>query len=244
VILERGPGQRSSSGRRTARWAVSDLSNEASLSLWSSTADGAPAGGDWCEEVTISPRVLGFTIGDVAGHGAPVADTMGLMRSAVVSAMRDGRASADVLAQANAVAGARNGGAMVTAIVATYDRVLRTLTFANAGHPPPLLVTRAGERYLQHVRANLPLGIFETHGAREYVETLFGDALVVFYTDGITEHARDPLHGEVELAEAARLVYERPGLDAARTVARLVLAKKRGNDDAAALVLRTEPTRR
>jgi len=58
------------------------------------------------------------------------------------------------------------------------------------------------------------------------------------YTDGVTEHARDPIQGEVELVRAARFVYERPELDATQGIASLVFATARGDDDAAMLALR------
>ena len=91
---------------------------------------------------------------------------------------------------------------------------------------------------------DLPLGVFAQHNAAEYVIALPLDALLVLYTDGITEHDRNPVRGETELVEAARYAFERPQLLAARTIARSVLRKQRGDDDAAALAVRTMPRRR
>jgi hypothetical protein len=60
-------------------------------------------------------------------------------------------------------------------------------------------------------------------------------------TDGITEHQRDPIQGEAELVAAAKIVHGLPQINAARAIARRVFRKKRGDDDAAALGLRTLP---
>jgi len=216
-------------------------SDSASVAVWNSPAGGALAGGDWCDVLLMSDRFVGLTIGDVSGHGARVAGTMGIMRAAVLRAMRKSYVPSDVLSIANGVAVERCGGVVVTAIVATFDRKSHTLTFANAGHPPPLLLTRGEQRFLQMSPANIPLGIFSAYRAEDYEVTLVDDALAVFYTDGITEHARDPIAGELELVEAARYVHGRPHVDAAGAIALHVLARGRGDDDAAAIVLRTLP---
>ncbi len=229
---------RGSIGRSLLPRAQGEL-HDASVATWSSPAGGAIAGGDWCDVLPISKRFVGLTIGDVSGHGPRVAGTMGIMRAAVLRAMRKSYLPADILAIANGVAAERCGGVVVTAIVATFDRTSGALTFANAGHPPPLLLTPDEQRFLERPPANIPLGVFPGYRARDFEVTLGGDSLAVFYTDGITEHLRDPIHGELELVEAARFVHGRPHLDAASAIAEHVLAGGRGDDDAAAIALRT-----
>ena len=214
---------------------------ETNVTIWSSGADGALAGGDWCDVITVSEEAIAFTVGDVAGHGAEVADTMAAIRAAVVQAMSEIHDPADVLAIANTVAFGHGEGVIVTAIVAFLDTRFQTLTFANAGHPPPLLLTSEGHAYLEHPPSDLPLGIFPEHQAANYVVAIPADALVVFYTDGITEHERDPIRGEAQLSAAARHVYEWPEFDDARAIAQTVLHACRGDDDAAAMVLLTTP---
>jgi serine phosphatase RsbU (regulator of sigma subunit) len=215
---------------------------ETNVTIWSSSADGALAGGDWCDVISISEEAIAFTVGDVAGHGADVAETMAAIRAAVVQAMTDIHDPAQVLALANDVACRhQDGGVIVTAIVAFLDTRFQTLTFANAGHPPPLMLSGDGHAYLENPPSDLPLGIFSEHHAANYVVAIPTDALVVFYTDGITEHERDPIRGEAQLSAAARHVYEWPEFDDARAIAQAVLHVCRGDDDAAAMVLRTTP---
>jgi serine phosphatase RsbU (regulator of sigma subunit) len=96
---------------------------------------------------------------------------------------------------------------------------------------------------LTRPHANLPLGVFSRHATTNTVVTLPAGAIVVVYTDGVTESARDPIKGELDLIEAARLAYDRPESDAALAIANHVFAAGRGLDDAAILVLRTWPLR-
>jgi serine phosphatase RsbU (regulator of sigma subunit) len=212
---------------------------DARVTVWNSPSGAARAGGDWCDAVALSDSALALTIGDVSGHGEGVAQTMAVVRTAVLGAIREIRTPSDVLAAANDVAFRERDGIVVTAIVAVLDTSLRTLTFANAGHPPPLMLTATDHAFLAPSPADLPLGIFAHHRAADHVVAVVSDALVVLYTDGVTEHDRDPIGGERELVSAARAVYERPAFNAARAIARQVFRAGRGTDDAAAIGLRT-----
>jgi serine phosphatase RsbU (regulator of sigma subunit) len=86
--------------------------------------------------------------------------------------------------------------------------------------------------------ADVPLGLFPDHCAADYVIALPPEVLVLLYTDGITEHDRDPVRGEEELLEAAQIVYGRPELNLADAIASRVFETGRGHDDAAAIAFR------
>jgi serine phosphatase RsbU (regulator of sigma subunit) len=211
------------------------------VSVCSYAAGRAPAGGDWCEAVALDEHAMALTVGDVSGHGRSVAGAMATMRASILRTLLDVRVPSTVLSVANGVANTLAEGTLVTAVVALVDHRLKTLTFANAGHPPPLLLGLDHHAFLESRPADLPLGVFSHHSAADYVIALPSDALLVLYTDGITEHDRDPVRGELELVEAARFAYDRPHLYAARAIARRVLNACRGDDDAAAIALRTIP---
>jgi len=65
------------------------------------------------------------------------------------------------------------------------DPAQRTFTFANAGHPWPLLVDKAGARSLP-TQEGIPLGLSPGRYSEETV-TLAPGARLLFYSDGITE---------------------------------------------------------
>jgi chemotaxis family two-component system sensor kinase Cph1 len=211
------------------------------VSLLNYPAGSARYGGDWCETLAISEEAIALTIGDVSGHGEPAAETMEIMRAAVLSSILENPHPSKVLSVANTVAYSRRSGVIVTAIVAVLNRRLRTLTFANAGHPPPLMMTSTLHAFLTHAVGDLPLGVFPRHRAADYVVALPADALIVLYTDGITEHERDLVRGECELAEACRAAYDGRAPDLASAIAEHVFQKCRGHDDAAVAALRESP---
>jgi len=91
-------------------------------------------------------------------------------------------------------------GRFVTMIYAVLDSNNGTLTYANAGHLPPLLVDASGARFLE-TELGLPLGI--RHGSFSEKTIALGEkARVALYSDGITEatNQRDEEYGPARLA--------------------------------------------
>lgn len=226
-------------------WASATVNEHTRASSWNSPAEGVKAGGDWCAAIELSADTLALTIGDVSGHGLSVAEPMRAMRSSILGAMQETQVPSEILSVANAVAAGYNGdGIMVTAIVAFLDHRLRTLTYANAGHPPPLLVSKDQYTYLAPPLADLPLGIFRRHFAADYVVAVPRDGLVVLYTDGVTEHNQDPIQGEKDLAEAGQRIYWTSDPNPAREIANHFFgAGAARRDDAAILAIRVDRAR-
>ena len=76
-------------------------------------------------------------------------------------------------------------GKYVTMIYGVLDPVRRSLTFANAGHPWPLLVDGDGARSIP-TGEGIPLGLRPGRYSEETL-TLAPGARLLFYSDGITE---------------------------------------------------------
>jgi sigma-B regulation protein RsbU (phosphoserine phosphatase) len=87
--------------------------------------------------------------------------------------------------------GPGGGLSFVTAFLGIYDPVARTLTYANAGHHPPLLRTRGSREVTRLCPADAPpgtpLGIRDTDGATDSVLHLEDGHTLVLYTDGVVE---------------------------------------------------------
>jgi len=66
-----------------------------------------------------------------------------------------------------------------------FDPAQRSLTFASAGHLPPLLVTGDCSRFVQ-TEKGIPLGL-GSGGFSEVVVDLSKGSRLVLYSDGITE---------------------------------------------------------
>jgi phosphoserine phosphatase RsbU/P len=225
--------------RRPKSPASSATFRGAALTIWNAPAGNHSAGGDWCEVFAISEHVLAFSIGDVCGHGVGASNEMVAMREVIDATAREFCDPADILKRANVVACRHERAVPVTAVVALLDTMANTLTFANAGHPPPLTIGPRGHLFLERYPADVPLGIGGEHSAISHVIDVLPRTLIVFYTDGVTEHDRDPIKGEQQLHLAAAHAYGKPRRNAAQTIVRQILGKSTAADDVAILAVRT-----
>jgi hypothetical protein len=161
------------------------------ISQWKSAAGTCRGRGDWCDVVDLSDEAFALTVGDVSGQGTAVWSTMRRIRSWTLKGIRQRRAPADILGSVNAFVDEHFGDTLATAIVAILNRRQRTLTYANAGHPPPLLLTHTTHFVLKHPLGDLALGVVANHRSSDHVVPLESGGLLIAYTSGITARARD-----------------------------------------------------
>ena len=153
----------------------------------------AQAGGDWYDlfpldgENAIDGRWCMF-MGDASGHGLAAAVVMAIVQSILRVGPADVRGPADLLAYANRQLCRKRLGGFVTAFLGIYEPKARRLTYASAGHPPPLMKAAKDRGLSQLDRvASYPIGIDESETFKEAaIELRAGDTLLL-YTDGITE---------------------------------------------------------
>ncbi|MDQ3043413.1 MAG: serine/threonine-protein phosphatase, partial [Acidobacteriota bacterium] len=78
----------------------------------------------------------------------------------------------------------------ITAIYGILDATNRTFVFSNAGHNPPLLIKPNGEyRFVEY--GDLPLGMFQDSRYHQHFIKFDDKQVLVLYTDGITESAKE-----------------------------------------------------
>jgi phosphoserine phosphatase RsbU/P len=201
-------------------------------------ARGALRGGDWCDAFAVTDEVLALSIGDVCGHGAEKFNSMVGMRQAIREAVLRGLDPAQVLAGVNRVLHDHDPGEIVTAIVALIDTRRRSISYANAGHPPPIIAGPYGTSFLEHPDADVPLGIEPDLKPAIREARLPSSSLIVFYTDGVSESGRDSVQGSIQLCGAAKFARKFPEFPTAATIEAMMLSAE-NFDDAAILTVRT-----
>jgi len=159
-------------------------------------------GGDWYDAFDLDGNRVLLTVGDVTGHGLEASIVMGKLRHAInVVAMYEPD-PVRILDAAERILLRRYPGSVATAFVAIFDARDRSLTYANAGHPYPIV--RANDGSLSELQADgLPIGL-RSAGPPSTARTasLHDTALLAFYTDGLIEATRDIAAGERRLKEA------------------------------------------
>lgn len=153
-------------------------------------------GGDWFDVFDGGDHRIVLTVGDVVGSGLNAAVTMGKIRNAIRALTLQETDPAELLRAVDAIVQRENPEIIATAIVGFLNVRERTLTFSTAGHPPPFLRTPDG-RVLELPADGLPLGLVSReHPPVSAIVQLPDDALLIFYTDGLTEETRDVVAGE------------------------------------------------
>ena len=199
-------------------------------------SDEAEIGGDWYDAFALPDGRIAISMGDVAGHGLEAATVMGEIRQAIRSAAVGEHSPSIVLDHINSVINLRKTIGMVTAIFGYYEPHARELTYAVAGHPPPVIAIAGGfSGFLPG--GGMPLGVDTEINAKDWTISLPPRSCVVFYTDGITEHSRDVIAGEQQLLDASVRAFEMDPENPALAVQERIFDAKVNRDDAATLTL-------
>ena len=203
---------------------------------------GVHVGGDWFDAIQVEDGLV-LVVGDVQGHDAHAAAVMGQLRTVVQVTALEGHPPAGVLARTADYLERLGDDLLATVLVMHLDVESRLATVASAGHLPPVVIGRDGDRPLHHevdVGVGPPLGVGDRWEERSTV--LPPDSLLLLYTDGLVETRT------WDIDEGMRLLDEllrdlpadaRPAevIDAALA---LLPAGSRG-DDVAVLVARIPP---
>jgi len=176
------------------------------LEGWEIASSWQPAsgvGGDCFDAISFGPSRLGLSIADVVGKGIPAALLMSNLQAAVRAFATDAAQPSELCQQVNRIlCGNIAEGRFISFCYCTIDNDLGVLTYANAGHFPPVLVRADGS--IERLEQGGPvLGVFaDANYDQDTVALQPGDRLV-FFTDGITEARRadDEEFGEARLIE-------------------------------------------
>ena len=168
-------------------------------------------GGDYFGFYAFKDGSDGVAIADVAGHGVSASMHVAGMHALLQALVPASTAPAAVLEQVHRLFVHNVTFTMfVTAFLSAYDPSTRTLTYCNAGHNPPLLVSVGESDQAPRVRGLRPtapaIGLVEGAWFDDATVQVNPGDLLVLYTDGVTEatdEAGEEL-GEERLAQVAQ----------------------------------------
>jgi PAS domain S-box-containing protein len=197
-------------------------------------------GGDWYDAFRLPDGRLAVAAGDVMGKGLSAAAGMGRVRNALRAlALTDPRPAA-VLAGLDRLFTATELDEQVTTVAyLVFDPVSGDGLAGNAGHPPPLIMSRDAPPRLDFGEAGTPLGWASPR--QQYVFRLPPGHTAVLYSDGLVENRRRGLDaGLDELVSVAGQARPEVAEDPAKLLEYLVdrmLTGYEQDDDVTVLVL-------
>lgn len=162
--------------------------------------------GDYLGAFKLSETHAALCVADVAGKGFPAALLMSNMQAALKSLASESISPSDLCTKLNRLMCSNTPlRKFVTCFYGDLDVLKRRMTFTNAGHNPPLLMSYSGE-CVRLEDGGPVLGAFDASAYTERtVQLCSGDKLLLF-TDGVTEarNAAGEEFGEQRLQECLR----------------------------------------
>ncbi len=151
-------------------------------------AQDLEVGGDWYDAFMITKNKLALVVGDVVGRGIDAATTMGQLRSAIRALASAEAGPAELLNSLDRFVDRVESARMATVVYAEVALDTGRMTYACAGHLPPLLQEPASApRYLLGGRS-APLGSRAgRRGRTEDTVSLSSGSRLLLYTDGLIE---------------------------------------------------------
>ena len=161
-------------------------------------------GGDFYDFYFVDEDTLAFLVADVSGKGIPAAMFMMQSKTLLKSCAESGMSVEQVFTTANdKLCEGNDAGMFVTAWMGMLNVKTGLMTFANAGHNPPLLKRADGSFEYLKSKAGFVLAGMEGIRYRKNELQLHPGDTIFLYTDGVTEatDANETLYGEERLLE-------------------------------------------
>ncbi|MFF9275238.1 SpoIIE family protein phosphatase [Streptomyces griseosporeus] len=207
--------------------------------------DDSQVGGDWYDAFTLKDGATALAVGDVVGHDLDAAAGMSqlrnMLRAYALSQQQPPSKIVEWLDQATRDIAEVSMATLVFARMTHTDAGRCELSWTNAGHPPPLLVSRDGMAHYLTDGHGVLLGIAPEQVRPDATAELPPGATLVLYTDGLIESPGHSLDEGLErLRRHAASLAHRP----LESFADELLARSRprdNDDDVAMLAVRNAP---
>ncbi len=170
--------------------------------IFANMAPAKEVGGDFYDFYLIDEENLTFLIADVSGKGIPAAMFMMQSKTILKSLAESGMGVEQVFTLANKKLCEGNDANMfVTAWMGILNTATGMVTFANAGHNPPLVKHADGTFEYLKTHAGFVLAGMEGIRYRKNELQLEPGDIIYLYTDGVTEATNldNRLYGEDRL---------------------------------------------
>lgn len=175
-------------------------------------------GGDYFDFFQYRDGAHGIVIADIPGHGVSAGMLMSSLQTAIRTMAPETEIPSEILERINRFYIHNiNFTTFVTVFLARFDPVTRILTYASAGHNPPLIVRKKGGDVLWLKPTAPAIGLSEEFRPQMESVTLEPGNVLFLYTDGVTEafNSTQEQFGKLRLAE---LLAENADLSAAEMI--------------------------
>ena len=203
--------------------------------------DEALIGGDFYDVIEMTDGRIGLVIGDVSGKGLTAAVHTALVKYTLRAYVNEGHSPASAVRLLDAVLSKSSSMEyFVTMFFGVLDTKTGVLTYANAGHEPPIYICDGALLTLLVTGPALGLGLDQSFGEGRI--QLGNDSTLLLYTDGISEARNGHVFmGAERIGDQLLICEEQNAENVAACIHRAAIEFAGGElrDDAAILAIRT-----
>lgn len=158
-------------------------------SVFARSEPARQVGGDFFDVFSADGRTLTFLVADVSGKGMAAALFMAVARTLIRDLAAVGPESPGrILRKADEMLRRDNReGMFLTVFLGHFDPATGAVRYANAGHPKPRVIDRAGGLRVFGRTTGTVLGVLQDETVEEFEDRLDTGERMVLYTDGVTE---------------------------------------------------------
>ncbi|MFF1443275.1 PP2C family protein-serine/threonine phosphatase [Streptomyces sp. NPDC058295] len=175
---------------------------------------GLNVGGDWYDAFRQPDGSLITVIGDVTGHGLHAAVMMSQLRTALRAYAVDGGSPGKLLTRLHMFLEHLQPDLYATAVIARFRPGEPVLTWAAAGHPPPVLRGPDGRVRILDAKPGAMLGIPLHQEIADHTVPLDPGSTLALYTDGLVERRAQGIDPGIERLATALGSFGAEELDA------------------------------
>jgi hypothetical protein len=211
---------------------VASTHADVSFSVAYRPAAGLAAGGDFYDVFELDSDRTAMLLGDVSGHGRESVAHAALVRYTLRTFIAAGHEPAQAIALTDPCLDGHMDGQFATVIAAIYDHCAHTITYAKAGHYPPVVLGIDDDSTV--ASSSPPIGAGLDARPTNVTLDVAPGATVCFFTDGLVEARRNGVPVGPQRVE--RMLADAPE-DAEALIAAVAAEVDELNDDVAVCVL-------
>ena len=181
--------------------------------------------GDYFDFLQFEDGTHGFVVADVSGHGVSAGMLMSSLQTVFHTLTPTTDSPVDVLARINHLYVHNiSFNTFVTVFFAKLDPYSRTLSYASAGHNPPLLHRRSTEETTWLNPTGPAVGLIGGHEYRPETHQLMEGDLLVLYTDGVVEAFNPQGSEQFGYDRLADVIHQNEGLPSKELTGKIIQA--------------------
>ncbi|MFG3103893.1 PP2C family protein-serine/threonine phosphatase [Streptomyces sp. NPDC048182] len=164
---------------------------------------GLNIGGDWYDAFRQPDGAVIAVVGDVTGHGLRAAVMMSQLRTALRAYAVDGGSPGRLLTRLHTFLHDLQPDLFATAVIARFHPDESAMTWAAAGHPPPVLRMADGRVRTLDDKPGAMLGIPLVQEIADHTVEMAPGSTLALYTDGLVERRALGIDPGIERLAAA-----------------------------------------